>query len=115
MNYLIIRFDNSSVIYLNYLYNGAGIRARIFPLTADLTTGVIFQQKINNNFFFAGCCYLDMPGNLLGSTINQGALLWPPRIPSPPLPHPAPGDIKKAMELLSRAKRPLIIVGKGKY
>lgn len=56
-----------------------------------------------------------MPGNLLASTINQGALVWPSRIPSPPLPYPAPGDISRAMELFSRAKRPLIIVGKGKY
>lgn len=59
-----------------------------------------------------GVAYLDMPGNILQSkaTIDINTQYVHP---APPTAFPDPVQVLKAVELLSQAKNPLIIVGKG--
>lgn len=59
-----------------------------------------------------GCSYIDMPGNILAGKVManpDGQYTHP----GPPTAFPDPGQVQKAVELLYKAKNPLVIVGKG--
>jgi thiamine pyrophosphate-dependent acetolactate synthase large subunit-like protein len=57
---------------------------------------------------------LDFPGDLLGSILPEGvALETPLALPEPPKVYSDPADVKRAVDLLKTAQRPLLIVGKG--
>ncbi|KAJ3647198.1 hypothetical protein Zmor_024728 [Zophobas morio] len=60
-----------------------------------------------------GAAYLDFPGNMLQAQIPVDKI--PPQYTSPELPivYPEPRKIEEAVTLLSQARRPLVIVGKG--
>jgi oxalyl-CoA decarboxylase len=62
-----------------------------------------------------GGVYLDIPGEVLGQTIDVAAAartLW--RVTDPaPAQLPAPEAVDRAIGLLERAQRPLIVLGKG--
>lgn len=62
-----------------------------------------------------GGVYLDVPGAVLGQTIDAATAagtLW--RVIDPaPRQLPAPEAVDRAMKLLSQAQRPLIVLGKG--
>uniref|UniRef100_A0A914WY36 2-hydroxyacyl-CoA lyase n=1 Tax=Plectus sambesii TaxID=2011161 RepID=A0A914WY36_9BILA len=61
-----------------------------------------------------GAVYLDIPGNLVLSSIeNEDALPRVARVPTAPLSVPSTHDIERAVQLLKSAKKPLVIVGKG--
>ncbi|XP_053679100.1 2-hydroxyacyl-CoA lyase 1 [Anopheles nili] len=60
-----------------------------------------------------GAAYLDFPGNLLTAKITEDAVPLQYASPQPPKMHPDPVDVKKAAQMLTLAKRPLVIVGKG--
>lgn len=59
-----------------------------------------------------GVAYLDMPGNILQSKVNLDMTTQYSH-PAPPLAYPDPLKVLEAVELLSKAKNPLVIVGKG--
>jgi len=57
---------------------------------------------------------LDFPGDLLGRILPEGETLESPlALPEPPKSCSDPADIKRAVDLLKTAQRPLLIVGKG--
>ncbi len=57
---------------------------------------------------------MDFPGDLLGRTAEEGVVIEEPlSLPEPPKSCAELGDIKKAVQLLRSAKRPLLVVGKG--
>ncbi|OMB97995.1 oxalyl-CoA decarboxylase [Mycobacterium colombiense] len=62
-----------------------------------------------------GGVYLDIPGEILGHTMDAAAAagtVW--RVIDPaPRQLPAPDAIDRALDLLSQAQRPLIVLGKG--
>ncbi|OMC30786.1 oxalyl-CoA decarboxylase [Mycobacterium colombiense] len=62
-----------------------------------------------------GGVYLDIPGEILGQTMDAAAAagtVW--RVIDPaPRQLPAPDAIDRALDLLSQAQRPLIVLGKG--
>ena len=60
-----------------------------------------------------GGVYLDIPGDILGETIDAAHPgIW--RVVDPdPAQLPAPGAVDRAVELLAGAQRPLIVLGKG--
>lgn len=60
-----------------------------------------------------GVSYLDFPGNLLQSKVLVSDIPTQYSHPAPPLVFPDSEAVRKAVELLKGAKRPLIIVGKG--
>lgn len=63
--------------------------------------------------FMIGAVYLDFPGDLLGRTTSGEDLENPLPVPEPPKSCAELSDVKRAVELLKSAKRPLLIVGKG--
>lgn len=60
-----------------------------------------------------GAVYLDFPATLLNGSTTRGQILPVAPCPPPPVPHPDPKVIDKAVTKLLKAKRPLVIVGKG--
>lgn len=60
-----------------------------------------------------GVSYLDFPGDVLGASAPTKAIAQDYAHPKPPLCFPDVSEVKRAVELLRSAKRPLVIVGKG--
>src|ERR687884_196733 len=62
-----------------------------------------------------GGVYLDLPAKLLGQTMDaaQGASSLVKVVDAAPRQLPAPEAVKRALDVLKSAKRPLIILGKG--
>ncbi|BBX75753.1 oxalyl-CoA decarboxylase [Mycobacterium shinjukuense] len=62
-----------------------------------------------------GGVYLDIPGDVLGQAMDASAAadtVWRLVDPAPRQP-PAPAAVERALDLLARARRPLIVLGKG--
>ena len=60
-----------------------------------------------------GACYIDLPHNLLFAKVPEETVSYLPRVeplPQMVLPH---NLVQSTLDLLKRAKSPLIIVGKG--
>ncbi|KAI6228633.1 Thiamine pyrophosphate enzyme domain containing protein [Aphelenchoides fujianensis] len=61
-----------------------------------------------------GATYVDIPGNLVGQTIDVDQLPKVPKVPLfSPVSRPPDSQLVAALSLLQEAKKPLIIVGKG--
>lgn len=62
-----------------------------------------------------GGVYLDLPGKVLGEAVNaeRGKQSLVRVVDAVPRQIPAPDSVKRALDLLKGAKRPLIILGKG--
>jgi thiamine pyrophosphate-dependent acetolactate synthase large subunit-like protein len=59
-----------------------------------------------------GGVYLDFPGEVVGRKIEEETALLP-GAPEISRPHPDPAVVERVADLLARAERPLILVGKG--
>ncbi len=60
-----------------------------------------------------GAVYLDLPGDIIDGVIDEDAVRMPPRVPDAPRPGTDPASIERALAVLAKAERPLVIVGKG--
>ena len=60
-----------------------------------------------------GPAYLSLPREVLAKPWPDGAFAEEPLLKPASDPHPAPADIEAAADILRRAKRPLIIAGRG--
>lgn len=60
-----------------------------------------------------GAAYLDLPNDIIVGSSDASRIAWRERCPDPPAAHADPAAVEKALELLQRAERPLVIVGKG--
>jgi len=60
-----------------------------------------------------GATYLDFPGDLLSETIGSDKILVTPKVPPPPVSLAPETEIGRAIQLLQKAERPLVVVGKG--
>jgi 2-hydroxyacyl-CoA lyase 1 len=60
-----------------------------------------------------GPVYLDLPGDIIMSRIDESKIDYPPRVEAPPTPTVDPALIKKALSTLRSARQPLAIIGKG--
>ncbi|XP_066992518.2 2-hydroxyacyl-CoA lyase 1 isoform X2 [Anabrus simplex] len=60
-----------------------------------------------------GASYLDLPANILVQRVSSDKVASVNPCPEPPLAFPDPALIQQAAQLLMKAKKPLIIVGKG--
>lgn len=60
-----------------------------------------------------GACYLDINGDMVNASVDESTVRYFPRVGAPPKSYAEPSDVVRALELLSQAKRPLVIVGKG--
>ena len=59
-----------------------------------------------------GAVYLDYPGDLVGRRVPEEEVRWR-RAPEVSRPHPDPNAVDRVADLLARAERPLVVVGKG--
>ena len=60
-----------------------------------------------------GPVYLDLPGDVIASSLEEDDLAYPPRVEAPPAPQVDPAAIKSALAALKSARQPMAIVGKG--
>lgn len=60
-----------------------------------------------------GPVYLDLPGDVIASSLEEDDLAYPPRVEAPPAPQVDPAAIKAALAALKSARQPLAIIGKG--
>jgi 2-hydroxyacyl-CoA lyase 1 len=60
-----------------------------------------------------GPVYLDLPGDIIASRIDEAKLDYPPRVEPPAAPQVDTALVKKALGALRSARQPLAIIGKG--
>ena len=60
-----------------------------------------------------GPVYLDLPGDILGEKVDEGRVSFPPAWKMLPRPRGDQGAVQEAIELLSRAERPVVLGGSG--
>ncbi|GFR66606.1 2-hydroxyacyl-CoA lyase 1 [Elysia marginata] len=60
-----------------------------------------------------GACYIDISGDMVGAKVQESEVRYVQACPPPPLTYADPNDIKKAVELITVAEKPLVIIGKG--
>ena len=60
-----------------------------------------------------GPVYLDLPGDVIASSLEEDDLNYPPRVEAPPAPQVDPSAVKAALGALKSARQPLAIIGKG--
>jgi thiamine pyrophosphate-dependent acetolactate synthase large subunit-like protein len=60
-----------------------------------------------------GPVYLDLPGDVLGERVEEGAVTYPPAWRPAPRTLGDPGAVREAIALLARAQRPIIVAGSG--
>jgi acetolactate synthase-1/2/3 large subunit len=75
-----------------------------------LLLSVAFRQALDGK---RGPVYLDLPGDILSQKVEDSSIRWPKgyRVESRPAGDPA--LVRRAVELLSAAKRPLLVTGSG--
>ena len=60
-----------------------------------------------------GAVYLDLPNDINEGSADESSIALPPRSPEPPRSLADPDAVKRAIEVLRKAEKPLVIVGKG--
>jgi 2-hydroxyacyl-CoA lyase 1 len=60
-----------------------------------------------------GPAYLDLPGDIIASRIDESKIDYPPRVEAPAALQADPALVTKALAALQSARNPLAIVGKG--
>ena len=60
-----------------------------------------------------GPVYLDLPGDVIASAVEEDGLAYPARVEAPPAPQVDPASVKAALASLKSARQPLAIIGKG--
>ena len=60
-----------------------------------------------------GPVYLDLPGDVIASSLEEDDLTYPARVEAPSAPQVDPSAIKAALAALKSARQPLAIIGKG--
>jgi len=60
-----------------------------------------------------GACYLDMPDDIITGTCDTDKIVQVEKVPEPPRMIAPPESIDAALNLLQKAERPLVLVGKG--
>lgn len=86
--------------------------------TARPATQVLIPQHVEkavrlSKYGRPGVSYLDVTSNLLTGSARRDKVMTVPPCPDPPVLHPDPKSIGAAALKITKAKRPLVIVGKG--
>jgi acetolactate synthase-1/2/3 large subunit len=71
---------------------------------------IAYRQAMNGR---RGPAYVDLPGDVLYSQVNEDEVVWPQPAK---MQHRVPGDpglVAEAVDLLARAERPLLVAGSG--
>jgi acetolactate synthase-1/2/3 large subunit len=97
------------------------VLAMFKPVTkwqAQITTPAIIPEAIRKAFKVAqtekpGATHFELPENVVGSTMGESDLSAPLRVQSPPTPEPLHSHVQRAIEIIGKAQRPLILAGNG--
>jgi acetolactate synthase-1/2/3 large subunit len=97
------------------------IHAMFRPITkwnADLFTPEMVPEAVRKAFQVAqtekpGAVHLELPEDVAGRSIIDMRSCTPLPFQAPVLPEPLPGQIDKAVEIIGKARRPLLLVGNG--
>jgi 2-hydroxyacyl-CoA lyase 1 len=60
-----------------------------------------------------GAVYLDLPNDVISGRLDESELELPPRCAEPPRSQAQPEDVRRALDVLRGAERPLVVIGKG--
>src|SRR6476659_6636779 len=60
-----------------------------------------------------GSTHLELPEDVAAETVSDGELDGPLRVQAPSLPEPLARQVSRAVEVLSQARRPILLVGNG--
>ena len=60
-----------------------------------------------------GASFLDFPDDFLSAQVEESEITIPERCPDPARTLANPSEVQRAIDILRRAKRPLVIIGKG--
>ena len=72
------------------------------------------EMAVRNSIYGRpGAVYLDLPDDIITGTCDEEKAVAYPRCPEPPRTQALPENVEQALNLLERAERPLVIVGKG--
>jgi acetolactate synthase-1/2/3 large subunit len=95
------------------------------PMFASMTK-MAYQAKLTNRipeylsvaFRHAqdgckGAIYIDLPGDVLDETVEEDEVLFPTQYRVHSRPMGNPDEVKRAIDVLSRAKKPLVVTGSG--
>jgi 2-hydroxyacyl-CoA lyase 1 len=83
------------------------------PDRADRLPFYVEQAVRTSIYGRPGAVYLDLPNDLIVDQVEEDQVTWKPRCSDPPRSQADPASVARALELLRRAERPLVIVGKG--
>ncbi|KAL1139909.1 hypothetical protein AAG570_006886 [Ranatra chinensis] len=83
------------------------------PPTASLIPQHVEKAFRLSTYGRPGVCYLDFSSNILAGQIPKSSVINVTKCPLPPVIYPNPNDIRSAVRQLMKAKRPLVITGKG--
>lgn len=83
------------------------------PDTVQRLPAYVEQAVRTSIYGRPGAVYLDLPGDLIGATVEEEELRWPGRCPDAPRTLASPEGVEAALSALRSAERPLVIVGKG--
>lgn len=79
----------------------------------DLQILFVSSILINISISFTGAAYLDLPATILKQNVDSEKVAQVMPVPSPSLVFPDVKLVDEAADLIARAKKPLVIVGKG--
>lgn len=60
-----------------------------------------------------GPVYLDLPSDIIAGSVEEDEVRYFPPVPPPARPLADPQDVRRAVQLLVQAERPLFLIGKG--
>ncbi len=97
------------------------VMAMFKPVTkwqAQLISPAIIPEAVRKAFKVAqaekpGATHLEAPENIMGARLDESDLIAPLLVQSPPLPEPLHAQVQRAVEVIARAQRPLILAGNG--
>ena len=83
------------------------------PATVELISRHLERAVRTAVYGRPGPTYIDLPGDLLNSRVEESSVELLPPPPPPPIILPPPARIQEAAHLVRNATKPLVIIGKG--
>jgi acetolactate synthase-1/2/3 large subunit len=85
---------------------------------AQVSTPAIIPEAVRKAFKVAeadkpGATHIELPENVAGSLLGESDLNTPLRVQSPPLAEPLHTQVQRAIEVIGKGRRPLILAGNG--
>ncbi len=83
------------------------------PGSIQQIPGVVEKAFRISTYGRPGACYIDIPADFVLQKVPESSVIFPPRCRDAPKCLADPTFVNQAAKLLSSAKKPLFIIGKG--